>query len=93
LTASGQLLDEMRGQLNLVYTLAYDPDASRIEWLWRAFRGAVTHDHTRESLALLLDDADAWAHTISPMEILRQIGSPFADVTDTHHDDELTCAA
>jgi DDE superfamily endonuclease len=88
-----QVLDEMRGQLNLVYTLDYDPDASRIEWLWRAFRRAVTHDHTRESLALLLDDADAWAHTICPMEVLRQIGSPFVDLPTRITDDELTCAA
>jgi hypothetical protein len=33
-----QLLDELRGQLILVYTPAYDPDANRIEWLWRALR-------------------------------------------------------
>ena len=54
-----QLLDELRGQLILVYTPAYDPDANRIEWLWRAFRRTVTHTHTRETLASLLEDADA----------------------------------
>jgi DDE superfamily endonuclease len=73
------LLEEFRGQLVLVYTPTYDPEANRIEWLWRALRRAVTHAHMRESLPALLEDADAWAATISPTEILRQIGSPFAD--------------
>jgi transposase len=74
-----ELLEEVRGQLVLVYTPPYDPEANRIEWLWRALRRAVTHTHTRETLPPLLDDADAWARTIPPAEILRQIGSPFAD--------------
>jgi transposase InsO family protein len=88
-----QLLDELRGQLILVYTPAYDPDANRIEWLWRALRGAVTHTHTRETLAPLLEDADAWAHTISPTEVLLQIGSPFADTPTPSTDKKLTHAA
>jgi hypothetical protein len=77
-----QLLIELRGQLVLVYTPAYDPESNRIEWLWRSFRRAVTHNHTRETLPPLLDDADAWASTISPMDALRKIGSPFADTVD-----------
>ena len=81
------LLEELRGQLVLVYTPAYDPEANRIEWLWRAFRRAVTHTHTRESLPPLLEDADAWAHTISPIDILRQMGSPFADAGLTNDQD------
>ena len=32
-----QLLTELRGQLVLVYTPAYDPESNRIEWLWRSF--------------------------------------------------------
>ena len=86
------LLEEYRGQLVLVYTPPYDPEANRIEWLWRALRRAVTHTHTRETLPPLLEDADTWALTISPTEILRQIGSPFADADpiDVH---ELTDAA
>jgi transposase len=82
-----QLLEELRGQLVLVYTPAYDPESNRIEWLWRSLRPAVTHTHTRETLPLLLDDADRWARTISPMDVLRQIGSPFADTLDptNHH--------
>ncbi len=55
------LLEELRSQLVLVYTPAYDPEANRIEWLWRALRRAVTHTHTRETLPPLLADADAWA--------------------------------
>jgi hypothetical protein len=86
------LLEELRGQLVLVYTPTYDPEANRIEWLWRALRRAVTHTHTRDSLKPLLEDADAWAQTISPTEILRQIGSPFADAELTT-DQELPHAA
>jgi transposase len=86
------LLDELRGHLVLVYTPTYDPEANRIEWLWRALRRAVTHTHSRETLTLLLEDADAWACTISPTDILRQIGSPFADA-DLTPDHELTRAA
>src|SRR6266550_6667277 len=60
-----QLLEELRGQLVLVYTPTYDPESNRIEWLWRSLRRAVTHTHTHQSLPPLLDDADHWAHTIS----------------------------
>jgi len=88
-----QLLDELRGQLVLVYTPTYDPDANRIEWLWRALRRAVTHTHTREALVALLEDADAWAHTLAPLDALRQIGSPFADAAPLLTDDELIRAA
>jgi hypothetical protein len=62
----------------LVYTPTYDPDANRIEWLWRALRRAVTHTHRRQTLAELLTDAEHWAASISPAEVLSQIGSPFA---------------
>ena len=86
------LLAEYTDDLLLVYTPAYDPDANRIEWLWRALRRAVTHTHTRESLPPLLDDADRWAHTVSPTDILRQIGSPFADA-DSIDDQEFIRAA
>jgi hypothetical protein len=86
------LLEELRGHLVLVYTPIYDPEANRIEWLWRALRRAVTHTHTRETLPPLLADADAWARTIPPTEILRQIGSPFADA-DLTPDQELAHAA
>ena len=88
-----QLLTELRGQLVLVYTPAYDPESNRIEWLWRSFRRAVTHDHTRETLPPLLEDADTWAASISPLDILRQIGSPFADTVNPSHPELLQHAA
>jgi hypothetical protein len=72
------LLEELGEQLVLVYTPTYDPDANRIEWLWRALRRSVTHTHQRQSLAELLADAEQWARTITPAEVLSQIGSPFA---------------
>src|SRR6266702_651888 len=72
------LLAELGEQLVLVYTPTYDPDANRIEWLWRAFRRMVTHTHQRQVLQDLLADADRWARTITPAQVLAQIGSPFA---------------
>jgi transposase len=72
------LPEELGEQLVLVYTPTYDPDANRIEWLWRAFRRMVTHTHQRQRLDDLLADADRWARTITPAQVLSQIGSPFA---------------
>ncbi len=72
------LLQEVGEQLVLADTPTYDPDANRIEWLWRALRRTVTHTHQRRTLAELLADADRWAHTITPAKVLSQIGSPFA---------------
>ncbi len=72
------LLAELGDRLVLVYTPTYDPDANRIEWLWRSLRRAVTHTHRHATLAPLLADADAWARDITPADVLRQIGSPFA---------------
>ena len=72
------LLAEASDRLVLVYTPPYDPDANRIEWLWRALRRAVTHCHQRETLDPLLADADEWAATLPPRTVLAQIGSPFA---------------
>jgi hypothetical protein len=72
------LLAELGEQLVLVYTPTYDPDANRIEWLWRALRRTVTHTHQRQTLVELVTDAQRWAHTITPAQVLSQIGSPFA---------------
>ncbi len=83
------LVAELGTHLRFVYTPAYDPDSNRIEWLWRALRRAVTHTHRRATLAALLADAHHWATTITPAQILRQIGSPFAhtrtDETELDH--------
>jgi hypothetical protein len=72
------LLAEQQDQLILFYTPPYDPDANRIEWLWRVFRAAVTHNHQRQTLPELLDDAAAWAAELTTTAILQHIGSPRA---------------
>ena len=63
-------------RLVLVYTPPYDPEANRIEWLWRALRRAVTHCHTRRTLTPLLGDTNAWAVALTPADVLTHIGSP-----------------
>jgi hypothetical protein len=87
------LLAELGEDLVLVYTPTYDPDANRIEWLWRALRRAVTHTHQRASLAEVLADAEQWARTISPAQVLSQIGSPFATDQQPTTTEELDHAA
>ena len=84
-TAAGSLLvrsmlTELKEHLYLVYTPAYDPDANRIEWLWRVSRRVVTHNHQRGDFALLLADVESHfqALTQTPSDVLRHIGSPFA---------------
>ena len=72
------LLEEVGDRLRLVYTPTYDPDANRIEWLWRSLRRAVTHNHQRATLPPLLADADRWAAGLRAAAVLSQIGSPFA---------------
>jgi transposase len=88
-TASGSLLvramlSALKDHLRLVYTPAYDPDANRIEWLWRLSRRIVTHNHQRSSFELLIADVEKHFQTLtlSPTVILRQIGSPFAPKSD-----------
>jgi transposase len=73
------LLADLGAHLILVYTPPYDPDSNRIEWLWRALRRTVTHTHQRATLAALLADAETWARSLTPAQILRQIGSPSAE--------------
>ena len=87
------LLAELGSELVLVYTPTYDPDANRIEWLWRALRRTVTHTHQRQLLQDLLADADRWAHTITPAQVLSQIGSPFAPDQQPVLTEELNHAA
>jgi transposase len=80
------VLAEVGERLVLVYTPPYDPDANRIEWLWRALRKTVTHNHERTTLAEVVDDADGWVRDLSPDQILAQIGSPFAHSSDPLED-------
>jgi hypothetical protein len=87
------LLEELGERLVLVYTPTYDPDANRIEWLWRSLRRSVTHTHQRQALADLVADADRWAHTITPAQVLSQIGSPLAPDQQPTPGQELDHAA
>ncbi len=89
------LLTELNEQLYLVYTPAYDPDANRIEWLWRISRRMVTHNHQRKDFDLLLADLHSHfqALTQNPADVLRHIGSPFAPDKDKDVTQPQTLAA
>jgi DDE superfamily endonuclease len=80
-----QMVTELHDHLRFVYTPAYDPDANRIEWLWRWTRREVTHNHQRLTFTALLEDVQVHFQTLghSPELVLRQIGSPFADEVPT----------
>jgi transposase len=88
-----QMLAELHDHLRLIYTPAYDPDANRIEWLWRWSRREVTHNHQRETFAALVEDIEAHFQTLAhyPHLVLRQLGSPFAD--QVSEDQSLAYAA
>jgi DDE superfamily endonuclease len=74
------MLTELKEQLYLVYTPAYDPDANRIEWLWRISRRIVTHNHQRSDFEGLLTEVKTHFETLArtPLALLRHIGSPYA---------------
>ncbi len=78
------MLTELQEHLYLVHTPAYDPDANRIEWLWRVSRQVVTHNHHRSDFALLLADVEHHFQALAqtPADVLRHIGSPFAPDKD-----------
>lgn len=80
------LLAELGERLVLVYTPTYDPDSNRIEWLWRALRGRVTHNHQRTTLDQLVNDAATWVQALTADQILSQIGSPFAAASEPQED-------
>jgi transposase len=88
-----QMLAELSDHLRLIYTPAYDPDANRIEWLWRWSRREVTHNHQRSTFVALLEDFRVHFQTLAqqPALVLRHIGSPFADQLSTEL--SLACAA
>lgn len=75
-----ELLAKHGGGLRLVYTPKYDPEANRIEWLWRSSRKEVTHNHRRGEMEALIEDVEAHFRRLRehPDEVLRHIGSPFA---------------
>jgi DDE superfamily endonuclease len=73
-----QVLSACTGVLHLVYTPAYDPDANRIEWLFRVTRREVTHNHHRQEMVGLIRDAHTHFQGLQadPAAVLRHIGSP-----------------
>jgi hypothetical protein len=75
-----QFLAEHPDEIVLVYTPAYDPDANRIEWLWRVSRRAVTHAHDRATIDELTTDLTGHfaALAADPDAVLRHVGSPNA---------------
>jgi hypothetical protein len=80
------LLEVQPDHLILFYTPPYDPESNRIEWLWRVFRAAVTHNHQRQTLQELLDDAATWVADLTATAVLQHIGSPFADQSQPPED-------
>jgi hypothetical protein len=73
------MLTELKEQLYLVYTPAYDPDANRIEWPWRVSRRVVTHNRH----GAILVSCSRMRRLIFrsspclPQKYPRHIGSPF----------------
>jgi hypothetical protein len=59
------MLTELSIQLSLIDTPAYDPDANRIEWLWRISRRIVTHNHHCSDFESLLADARTHFESLS----------------------------
>ncbi len=76
-----KMVAELQEHLVLVYTPPYDPDANRIEWLWRWTRRAVTHNHHRRTFADLQADLQQHFQRLraEPHAVLRQLGSPYID--------------
>jgi transposase len=76
-----QMLAELDGQLYLVYTPAYDPEANRIAWLWRWARREVTPNHQRREWGTFLGDIQHHFQSLMQQAhaVLRQLGSPYAD--------------
>ena len=70
----------------LVYTPAYDPDANRIEWLWRVSRRAVTHAHDRATIEELTADLTGHfaALAAAPAAVLRHVGSAHTPAERQH---------
>jgi DDE superfamily endonuclease len=88
-----QFLAAQPDAVRLVHTPAYDPDANRIEWLWRTTRRAVTHAHERTAIEELTADLTRHfaALAADPDAVLRHVGSPHAPAT--HADRALALAA
>jgi putative transposase len=69
-------LDQLAGRVVLVFLPAYSPDLQPTEKLWRQWRPNVTHNHTREQMAALQEDSDAWLARMAdePPAVLQALG-------------------
>lgn len=77
-----ECLDRHGAQVRLVYTPPYDPESNPAERLWRAMRSKVTHNHHRDSLVDLHQDAQTYLANLdaAPDRVLAHMGSPFAPI-------------
>ena len=75
-----ETLKKHEGKLRLVYTPPYDPEANPTERFWPPFRLTVTHNHHRDDLVSLYQDAVDYFDQLDrdPNLVLRHIGSPQA---------------
>lgn len=91
----GELLADLDCHVVLVYTPSYDPDANRIEGLWRVVRRAVTHNHHREDFAVLMQDVQAECDMLhqNPAAVPQHTGSPGPAALDAHSHPPLAVAA
>ena len=75
------MLAELYDQLWIINRPADDPDANRIEWLWRRSRWEVTHNHQRDILAALLENGHVHLQTLEqqPALILWYLSNPLVN--------------
>lgn len=90
-----QTLERHQGKLRLVYTPPYDPEANPTERLWTPFRLAVTHNHHRDDLWTLYQDAEKYFYQLDrqPNRALKHIGSPFTSDKPTEGSELTTTQA
>lgn len=83
-----ECLDLHSDRIRLVYTPPYDPEANPAERIWRAMRPIVTHNHHRDRLVDLHQDAHNYLAVLDakPDKVLTQMGSPFASSNQPNSD-------
>jgi hypothetical protein len=71
-------LDALAGRVVLGFLPRYSPDLQPTERLWRQWRPNVTHNHTRATMAALLDDSDEWLGRMAaePGAVLQTLALP-----------------
>jgi len=67
-------LDEIKGELELIYLPAYSPDLNVIERLWRFLRKEVTHDEYYPTFDLFTDALSAFFNKYAnPSEVIKTL--------------------